>query len=107
AFGYHQCRYSYDTRERVEQVAATFRRKRIPCDALYLDIHHLDGYRVFTFGKMFPKPKELIHRLARQGFKSVCIVDPGVKNDPKFGVLQRGRKHDAFVKDSSGRKDFL
>jgi alpha-glucosidase len=106
AFGYHQCRYSYETRERVEQVAATFRRKRIPCDALYLDIHHLDGYRVFTFGKTFPKPKELIHRLARKGFKTMCIVDPGVKNDPRFGVLQRGRKHDAFVKDASGRKDF-
>lgn len=107
AFGYHQCRYSYETRERVEQIAATFRRKRIPCDALYMDIHHLDDYRVFTFGRTFPKPKEMIHRLARQGFKTVCIVDPGVKNDPRFGVLQRGRQHDAFVKDASGRKDFL
>lgn len=107
ALGFHQCRYSYETRKRVEEVAATFRRKRIPCDALYLDIHHMDGYRVFTFGKSFPKPAAMIAKLARQGFHTVCIVDPGVKNDPKFGVLQRGRKHDAFVKDRSGKSDFV
>lgn len=107
ALGFHQCRYSYATRERVEEVAATFRRKRVPCDALYLDIDHLDGKRVFTFGKAFPRPGEMIRKLARQGFRTVCIVDPGVKNDPKFGVLRRGRKLDAFVKDASGRKDFL
>lgn len=107
ALGFHQCRYSYETRARVEEVAATFRRKRIPCDALYLDIDHLDGKRVFTFGRTFPKPGELIRKLALRGFKTVCIVDPGVKNDPKFGVLRRGRKLDAFVKNRSGKKDFL
>ncbi len=107
ALGFHQCRYSYETRARVEEVAATFRRKRIPCDALYLDIDHLDGKRVFTFGKAFPRPGEMIRKLTRQGFKTVCIVDPGVKNDPEFGVLQRGRKLDAFVKEASGKKDFL
>jgi len=107
ALGFHQCRYSYETRARVEEVAATFRRKRIPCDALYLDIDHLDGKRVFTFGRTFPKPGEMIRKLARQGFKTVCIVDPGVKNDPQFGVLQRGRQLDAFVKDRAGKRDFL
>lgn len=107
ALGYQQCRYSYETRPRVEEVAKAFRRQRIPCDVLYLDIHHMDGYRVFTFGKKFPKPAEMISRLAKRGFKVVTIVDPGVKDDPKFRVLKRGVAAKAFVKASNGKKDFI
>ncbi len=105
--GYQQSRYSYETQERVEEIAREFRKRRLPCDVLYLDIHHMEGYRVFTFGKTFPKPAEMIRRLGRKGFKVVTIVDPGVKNDPKFGVLQRGRKADAFVKAPDGKTDYL
>jgi alpha-glucosidase len=107
ALGFHQCRYSYESGREVEDVARTMRRRRIPCDAVYLDIHHMHGYRVFTFGRTFPRPKEMVERLARKGFKVVSIVDPGVKHDPKFGVLKRGRQLDAFVKDPTGRKDFI
>lgn len=107
ALGYHQCRYSYASRAELEQVAAEFRRRHLPCDALYCDIHHLDGHRVFTFGKSFPNPRGMIARLARRGFRVVTIVDPGVKDDPRFGVLKRGRKQDAFVKDPTGRRDAL
>src|SRR5438046_1470345 len=107
ALGYQQCRYSYETRGRVEEIARDFRRQKIPCDVLYLDIHHMNGYRVFTFGKTFPKPAEMISKLARQGFRVVTIVDPGVKDDPKFGVLKRGVAAKAFVKESNGSKDVI
>jgi len=107
ALGFHQCRYSYKNRAEVERVAASMRRKKIPCDAIYFDIHHMDEYRVFTFGKTFSKARELIGQLSRKGFKVVTIVDPGVKNDPRFGVLKRGIKSDAFVKDAKGKKDFI
>ncbi len=105
--GYHQCRYSYETRERVEEIAREFRRRELPCDVLYLDIHHMDAYRVFTFGKTFPQPSKMMAKLARQGFKVVTIVDPGVKDEPTFGVLKRGLKADAFVKSADGQHDFL
>lgn len=105
--GYHQCRYSYSTARRVEEIARLFRRKRIPCDALYLDIDHMDGYRVFTFGKAFPRPAALCSRMARRGFRVVAIVDPGVKNDPGFGVLRRGKQLGAFVKRGDGETDYV
>ena len=105
--GYQQCRYSYETRARVEKVARTFRRRQIPCDVIYLDIHHMDGYRVFTFGKRFPNPREMIARLARQGFKTVTIIDPGVKDDPQFPVLRRGVAKSAFVKAAEGNRDYF
>jgi alpha-glucosidase len=106
ALGYHQCRYSYESRAELEAVAREFRRRRIPCDALYCDIHHLDGHRVFTFGKSYPRPGEMLAGLARRGFKVVTIVDPGVKEDPRFGVLRRGVAEEAFVKGPDGRADF-
>jgi alpha-glucosidase len=106
ALGYQQCRYSYETRERVEEIAREFRARKIPCDAIYLDIHHMDEYRVFTFGPAFPKPAQMLKKLKAQGFKTVAIVDPGVKDDPGFGTFQRGRAIRAFVKQPNGKLDY-
>lgn len=103
ALGYQQSRYGYPTRQHIEKVAHNFRKKEIPCDVLHFDIMHMDGYRVFTFGKTYPQPAQLIRKLARKGFKVVTIVDPGVKTDRKFGVYQRGRKQKAFVRDPQGK----
>ncbi|MBL9134642.1 MAG: DUF5110 domain-containing protein [Verrucomicrobiales bacterium] len=107
ALGYHQSRYSYVNRAELESVARQLRRRQIPCDAVYCDIHHQDKHRVFTFGRSFPRPAAMIAGLARRGFRVVAIVNPGVKNDPSFGVLRRGLRHDAFVKTPSGRRDFI
>jgi alpha-glucosidase len=105
--GFHQCRYSYESAERVLEIATNFRERQIPCDAIYLDIHHMDGFRVFTFGKSFPNPGELTGTLSENGFKTVAIVDPGVKNDRKFPILQRGLKRNAFIKSPNGRHDYV
>jgi len=107
SLGYQQSRYSYETRQRLESVAREFRRRQLPCDVLHCDIHHMDGHRVFTFGSDFPKPAQMMARLAKQGFKVVAIANPGVKDTPRFDVFRRGRKLKAFVKDPSGKKDAL
>jgi alpha-glucosidase len=37
------------------------RKKKIPCDVIYLDIDYMDDYKCFTWHKThFPKPKEMI-----------------------------------------------
>jgi len=107
ALGYHQCRYSYESGTKVEQVARQLRRRRIPCDAVYFDIHHMRGFRVFTFGRSYRKPAELIARLRRRGFQTVAIVDPGVKVDPGFGVYRRGKRLKAYVRSPDGRRDYV
>jgi alpha-glucosidase len=107
SLGYHQCRYSYESRAALEAVAAQLRRRRIPCDGLYLDIHHMEGYRVFTFGSRFPQPAEMIARLRRRGFRTVAIVDPGVKVDPAFGLYRRGLKRQAYVLRPDGRRPYV
>ena len=104
ALGYHQSRYSYCPQEDVEETARNLREHDIPCDAIYLDIHYMDGYRVFTFDQeTFPDPSGLIARLKGMGFKVVTIVDTGVKIDPKYKVYKEGLKQDCFVKRPDGR----
>src|SRR5581483_11193232 len=77
ALGYHQCRYSYYPDARVRRLAADFRQKNVPADALWLDIHYLDNYRPFTWDhSRFPDLAGLTLDLARQGLHLVTIVDP-------------------------------
>ncbi|MBM3876096.1 MAG: hypothetical protein FJ386_05165 [Verrucomicrobia bacterium] len=107
ALGYHQCRFGYTSRDEVESMARGLRRRRFPCSALWLDIDHMDGHRVFTFGKSFPRPREMLAKLRRAGFRVVAITNPGVKNDRRFAVLRRGRALAAFVKVAGGKRDFI
>src|SRR5690606_16259980 len=48
ALGYHQCRWGYSPAARLDDLAAQFRARGIPADALWLDIQHMRGYRSFT-----------------------------------------------------------
>lgn len=91
SLGYHQSRYSYETELEVKELADTFRKKGIPLDAIYLDIHYMDGYRVFTVDETrFPDLAALTASLQAEGIRLVTIVDPGVKVDPDYEVYQEG-----------------
>ena len=91
ALGFQQCRYSYFPERRVLEVAETLRRQEIPADVIYLDIHYMDGYRVFTWDRRrFADPAGMIARLREQGFRLVTIVDPGVKADTEYPVFTEG-----------------
>ena len=68
ALGYQQSRYSYYPETRVMEIAKTFRDKKIPCDVIYLDIHYMNGYRVFTWNKdRFPEPEKMLGDLKDEG----------------------------------------
>ncbi|GAA0348664.1 glycoside hydrolase family 31 protein [Bacillus horti] len=103
SLGYHQSRYSYETAEEVRTLVKTFKEKGIPLDVVHLDIHYMDGYRVFTFdGNRFPDAKELVQELKEQGVHIVPIVDPGVKVDPEYAIYQEGVREDYFCKYIEG-----
>jgi len=107
ALGYQQCRFSYYPDARAREIADTFRVKRIPCDVLWFDIHYMDAYRVFTFdAERFPDPKDTNDYLHSIGFKSIWMIDPGVKKDPGYFAYDSGTQADAWVKTASG-KDFV
>jgi alpha-glucosidase len=103
ALGYHQNRWSYFPEARVRQVAATLRERRIPCEAIHLDIDYMDGYRCFTWHpERFPDPARLIADLHDQGFKVVAMLDPGIKVDRDYWVDREGVEQDMFCKYPDG-----
>jgi alpha-glucosidase len=103
ALGYHQCRWYRYTQEAVEELGRRHREEGIPCDALWLDIDHMDGYRVFTWDAgAFPDPSAMCAGLERDGFRVVTIVDPGVKEDPGYPVYDDGLERDVLCRTEGG-----
>ncbi|QNF35726.1 DUF4968 domain-containing protein [Adhaeribacter swui] len=103
ALGYHQCKWSYYPEQRVKEIAAGFRDRQIPCDAIYLDIDYMEGFRCFTWSKdRFPEPKRMVQELADDGFKMVVIIDPGIKIDKDYWVYQEGLANDYFCRRADG-----
>ncbi len=103
ALGYHQCKWSYYPEAKVKAVTNKFRELRIPCDAIYLDIDYMDGFRCFTWNKeYFPDPKRMVKELADNGFKTVAIIDPGIKIDKEYSVFKEGLDKDYFCKRADG-----
>lgn len=99
ALGFHQCRWSYYPENKVKGIAENFRKRAIPCDAIYLDIDYMDGYRCFTWNKHhFPDPKRMVKELADQGFKTVVIIDPGIKVDDNYWVFKEGKENEFFCR---------
>ncbi|MFV8332834.1 glycoside hydrolase family 31 protein [Flavobacterium sp. GSP14] len=103
ALGYHQCKWSYYPESNFKAIAAKFRALKIPCDALYLDIDYMDGFRCFTWNKdYFPDPKKMVAELAEDGFKTVVIIDPGIKIDKEYSVYKEALEKDYFCKRADG-----
>ncbi len=101
--GYHQCRYSYEDAGTVREIRDGFVEHDIPVDAIYLDIHYMEGYRVFTFDpERFPDPAGLTAELEKDGIKTVAIVDPGIKIDREYPVYRQGMEEGYFVSDRDG-----
>ncbi len=103
--GYHQCRFSYYPDTRLREIADEFRKRRIPCDVIWVDIHYMDGYKVFTFDpEGFPDPSGTNAYLHDRGFKTVWILDPAVKAEDGYAVYEEGVAGGHFVRDADGEE---
>ena len=103
ALGFHQCKWSYYPESNVKEVTKKFRDLKIPCDAIYLDIDYMDGFRCFTWDKKhFPDPKRMVRELEEDGFKTVVIIDPGIKIDLEYDVFKEALDKDYFCKRADG-----
>jgi alpha-glucosidase len=103
ALGYQQCRFSYFPDARVRELAREFRKRSIPCDVIWIDIHYMDEYKVFTFDpEGFPDPAGTNEYLHEFGFKSVWILDPAVKAEAGYDVYDEGVSEGHFLCDVEG-----
>ncbi|HSZ24388.1 MAG TPA: glycoside hydrolase family 31 protein [Cytophagaceae bacterium] len=103
ALGYHQCKWSYYPEGKVKEICDGLRKRKIPCDSIYLDIDYMDGFRCFTWNKIyFPDPKRMVRELAEQGFKTIVIIDPGIKIDDNYSVYKEALEKGYFCKRMDG-----
>ena len=103
AVGHHQCRWYDYTSDDVKALAEKYRFENLPCDALWLDIDYMDGFRIFSWDKeKFPDPAALSKYIGKEGYKLVTIIDPGVKYDPGYPVFADGAARNLFCKTRCG-----
>jgi len=103
SLGYQQCKWSYYPESKVREIADKMRELRIPCDAIYLDIDYMDGFRCFTWDPdRFPEPKKMVDDLREQGYQTMVIIDPGIKKDKNYSVYQEGMEKGYFCKRVDG-----
>ena len=103
ALGYHQSQWGYGSEEEVRRIWQEFQARKLPLSGLWLDIDHMDGFRIFTVDKeRFPTLPALGKELHAAGARLVAIVDPGVKRDPTFDLYRDGNNRGVFCTTPDG-----
>ena len=100
AIGYHQCRWNYVTDEDVKDVDKKMSRSSIPYDVIWLDIEYADGKKYFTWDEhTFPDPLGMQRQLDASQRKLVAIIDPHIKNEANYPVVDALKQQDLAVKN--------
>lgn len=108
AFGYHQCRWGYDTQAVLEEVVNNFTAKGIPLDVLWSDIDYMQQYRDFSLDvKRYQNMKEFLAKLKARGISYVPILDAGIARQKGYDAYERGRKQNLFIKSAETGDDLV
>jgi alpha-glucosidase len=106
ALGFQQSRYTYLPEARVREVAKTLREKKIPADAIWLDIGFQENNKPFTVDrKAFPDFEGMLRDLRNDGFRTVLITDLHIAKQEGYAPYDSGRAADVFVKRDG--KDYV
>ncbi|MBN2534159.1 MAG: hypothetical protein JXB88_14815 [Spirochaetales bacterium] len=102
--GHHHSRWiDNESEEKIMKLASGFRKHKVPCDVLHIDIGHMRGFRCFTWDpETFPRPEEMVQALHTEKFKVVVIADPGIKKDLEYPVYKKGMDEGYFCTDGKG-----
>lgn len=108
ALGYHQCRWSYTPADKVREIAKSFRDKKLPCSALWMDIDYMRDFRIFSVDEeRFGDPAALNRDLHAEGFRTVWMIDPAPKRDEADLVYSSGTKGEHWLRTAGGFQDYL
>ncbi len=100
AIAYHQCRWNYVTDEDVKDVDRKFDKFNIPYDVIWLDIEYTDGKKYFTWDDHnFPDPIGMEKQLDETERKLVVIIDPHIKNQGGYPVVDELKSKDLGAKN--------
>ena len=103
AIAYHQCRWNYVTDEDVKDVDRKFDKHHIPYDVIWLDIEYTEGKKYFTWDPMtFADSIGMQKQLDQHDRKLVAIIDPHIKNEGGYHVVDELKSKDLAVHNKDG-----
>lgn len=106
SFGFHQCRWGYDTLDDLKDVVEHYKQASIPLDTIWSDIDYMEAYKDFTFDPVRYNENEVrafVDELHENGQHYVPILDPGISVQfGKYATLDRGLEQDIFLKNEFG-----
>ncbi|KAF2208462.1 glycoside hydrolase family 31 protein [Cercospora zeae-maydis SCOH1-5] len=103
SIAYHQCRWNYVTDEDVTDVDKKFDRNNIPYDVIWLDIEYTDGKKYFTWDPLtFKDPLGMQKQLDEHERKLVAIIDPHIKNEAAYPVVDELKSKNLAVLNKDG-----
>ncbi|KAI1982319.1 glucosidase II [Ophidiomyces ophidiicola] len=103
AIAYHQCRWNYVTDEDVKEVDRKFDMYQIPYDVIWLDIEYTDQKKYFTWDPhTFPDPIGMQKQLDSSERKLVYIIDPHIKNEGNYPVVDELKSKKLAVNNKDG-----
>ncbi|WDE97489.1 glycoside hydrolase family 31 protein [Lentisphaera profundi] len=98
ALGYQQCRYSYMDDQEAKSIIDNFRKRDLACDVIWFDIDYMDKYKIFTFdSKAFPDPQAMNDYAHANNFKTVWMLDPGVKIEKDYAIYEELHKKGFYL----------
>lgn len=105
--GWHQCKYGYDSTDKLRSVYSNYKSHDFPLDVLWSDIDHMLRYRDFTYdknGTYKDLDTFIASTLHKENRKYVPIIDAGIAivRDGSYKVFDEGLKNGVFIK--SGNK---
>jgi alpha-glucosidase (family GH31 glycosyl hydrolase) len=109
-FGFHQCRWGYQSIQETASVALNYKRFLIPLDTMWNDIDYMDGYRDFTHDPVYYPTEsvaQFVEYLHNNHQQYVVILDPGIMIDPNYFSYVQGLAEDVFIKESTGTKNLV
>ena len=103
SIAYHQCRWNYVTDHDVKDVDRKFDKNRIPYDVIWLDIEYTEGKKYFTWDPMtFADPLGMQKQLDEHERKLVAIIDPHIKNEGGYHIVDELKSKDLAIKNKDG-----
>ncbi|KAL3423089.1 glucosidase ii alpha subunit [Phlyctema vagabunda] len=103
AIAYHQCRWNYVSDEDVKDVDRKMDKFKIPYDVIWLDIEYTDEKKYFTWDpNTFGNSVGMLEQLDTADRKLVAIIDPHIKNDNGYHVVEELKGKDLAVHNKDG-----
>ncbi|KAG7401329.1 hypothetical protein PHYBOEH_001745 [Phytophthora boehmeriae] len=105
SYGFHQCRWGYDSADALRTVVNKYADNKLPLDVVWSDIDYMDRFHDFTLDPTNFKRHDmtaLMNEIHANGQKFVPIIDPGIPDDSKDYAYMKGLEMDIFIKDTNG-----